>query len=60
VRVVFVALGPPPESHAIPEFFWELSLSIYCIVKGFRPSPSSAWNLQRRWPLRAERFGTKL
>ena len=22
----------------IPEFFWELSLSIYCIVKGFRPS----------------------
>lgn len=23
----------------IPEFFWELSLSIYCIVKGFRPSP---------------------
>jgi hypothetical protein len=21
----------------IPEFFWELSLSIYCIVKGFRP-----------------------
>ena len=23
----------------IPEFFWELSLSIYCIVKGFRSSP---------------------
>ena len=23
----------------IPEFLWELSLSIYCIVKGFRPSP---------------------
>jgi hypothetical protein len=22
----------------IPEFLWELSLSIYCIVKGFRPS----------------------
>jgi hypothetical protein len=22
----------------IPEFFWELSLSIYCIVKGFRAS----------------------
>jgi ABC-type nitrate/sulfonate/bicarbonate transport system permease component len=22
----------------IPEFFWELSLSIYCIVKGFRLS----------------------
>jgi hypothetical protein len=24
----------------IPKFFWELSLSIYCIVKGFRPSPT--------------------
>ncbi len=24
----------------IPEFFWELSLSIYCIAKGFRPSPT--------------------
>ena len=23
----------------IPEFFWELSLGIYCIVKGFKPSP---------------------
>ncbi len=23
----------------IPEFVWELSLGIYCIVKGFRPSP---------------------
>jgi Domain of unknown function (DUF4386) len=23
----------------IPEFIWELSLGIYCIVKGFRPSP---------------------
>ena len=23
----------------IPEFFWELSLGIYCIVKGFRSSP---------------------
>jgi hypothetical protein len=23
----------------IPEFFRELSLGIYCIVKGFRPSP---------------------
>jgi hypothetical protein len=24
---------------SIPEFFWELSLGIYCVVKGFRPSP---------------------
>lgn len=23
----------------VPEFFWELSLGIYLIVKGFRPSP---------------------
>lgn len=23
----------------IPEFFWELSLGIYCVVKGFRPTP---------------------
>jgi Domain of unknown function (DUF4386) len=23
----------------IPEFFWELSLGIYCVVKGFRSSP---------------------
>ena len=26
----------------IPEFFWELSLGIYCVVKGFRPSPITA------------------
>ncbi len=23
----------------IPEFLWELSLGIYCVVKGFKPSP---------------------
>jgi hypothetical protein len=23
----------------IPEFFWELSLGIYLVVKGFKPSP---------------------
>ncbi|MGZ8482008.1 MAG: DUF4386 domain-containing protein [Candidatus Limnocylindria bacterium] len=23
----------------IPEFLWELSLGIYCVVKGFRPTP---------------------
>lgn len=26
----------------IPEFFWELSLGVYLIVKGFRPSPVTA------------------
>ena len=29
----------------IPEFFWELSLSIYCIVKGSGLLPPSAWSL---------------
>jgi hypothetical protein len=32
--------GSTPQVIAtIPEFFWELSLGIYLIVKGFRPSP---------------------
>jgi len=32
--------GSPVQAIAtIPEFFWELSLGIYLIVKGFRPSP---------------------
>jgi hypothetical protein len=26
----------------IPEFAWELSLGIYLIVKGFKPSPITA------------------
>jgi hypothetical protein len=26
----------------IPEFLWELSLGIYLMVKGFRPSPITA------------------
>ena len=26
----------------IPEFFWELSLGIYLLVKGFKPSPITA------------------
>jgi hypothetical protein len=28
----------------IPEFFWELSLGIYLIVKGFKPSPILSGN----------------
>lgn len=27
---------------AVPEFFWELGLGIYLVVKGFRPSPVTA------------------
>jgi hypothetical protein len=39
VLVMFDAIprgGAVQSIATIPEFFWELSLSIYCIVKGFR------------------------
>ena len=44
----------------IPEFFWELSLGIYCIVKGFRPSAILAMDETVRVPESpsAERQGT--
>jgi hypothetical protein len=32
----------------IPEFFWELSLGVYLIVKGFKPSPVTAGMVGRR------------
>jgi hypothetical protein len=32
----------------LPEFFWELSLGIYLIVKGFKPSPITAGLLDAR------------
>ena len=41
VLVMFDAIprgGAVQTIATIPEFFWELSLSIYCIVKGFRAS----------------------
>ena len=43
----------------IPEFFWELSLGIYLIVKGFRPSPIIAMDTPIRIPesASAEREG---
>jgi hypothetical protein len=28
----------------VPEFFWELSLGIYLIVKGLKPSPITSGN----------------
>jgi hypothetical protein len=40
--VLFNAIEPGSSWQVIatiPEFFWELSLGIYLIVKGFRPSP---------------------
>jgi Domain of unknown function (DUF4386) len=42
IAVMFDAIergGAVQTIATIPEFFWELSLSFYCIVKGFRPSP---------------------
>jgi hypothetical protein len=44
---------------SIPEFFWELSLGIYLIVKGFRPSPIIAMDTTVRIPesARADREG---
>jgi hypothetical protein len=36
---VFDAGSSPQVIATIPEFFWELSLGIYLVVKGFRPSP---------------------
>ena len=40
--VLFNVIEPGSSAQAIatiPEFFWELSLGIYLIVRGFRPSP---------------------
>ncbi len=35
--------GSAPQTlAAIPEFFWELGLGVYLIVKGFKPSPITA------------------
>jgi hypothetical protein len=43
--VLFNVIEPGSSAQAIatiPEFFWELSLGIYLIVKGFKPSPITA------------------
>jgi hypothetical protein len=43
--VLFDVIEPGSSAQAIatiPEFFWELSLGIYLIVKGFKPSPTTA------------------
>ena len=35
--------GRAPQTIAtIPEFFWELSLGVYLVVKGFKPAPITA------------------
>jgi hypothetical protein len=35
----FEQVSLPAAIATIPEFLWELSLGIYLIVKGFKPSP---------------------
>ena len=43
--VLFDVIEPGSSAQVIatiPEFFWELSLGIYLIVKGFKPSPITA------------------
>jgi hypothetical protein len=45
--VLFNVIEPGSSAQAIatiPEFFWELSLGIYLIVKGFKPSPILSGN----------------
>ena len=42
VAVMFGVIEPDSPAQliaTIPEFLWELSLGIYLIVKGFKPSP---------------------
>src|SRR5215204_5433934 len=39
---VFEQVSLPAAIATIPEFLWELSLGIYLIVKGFKPSPITA------------------
>lgn len=38
----FAQFSLPAAIATIPEFVWELSLGIYLVVKGFRPSPITA------------------
>jgi hypothetical protein len=39
---VFESGSGPQVIATVPEFFWELSLGIYLMVKGFKPSPITA------------------
>jgi uncharacterized membrane protein len=38
----FAQVSLPVAIATIPEFLWELSLGIYLVVKGFKPSPITA------------------
>jgi hypothetical protein len=46
---VFEPASAPQVIATIPEFVWELSLGIYLIVKGFKPSPITSTNAQPPW-----------
>jgi hypothetical protein len=45
----YIELGSTWHNVAVvPEFFWELSLGLYLIVKGFRPSPVTSGKMNGR------------
>ena len=53
IAIMFDLIEPGSSLQAIatiPEFFWELSLGIYLIVKGFRPAPILAMEREVRLP----------
>jgi uncharacterized protein DUF4386 len=53
IAIMFDVTEPGSTLQAIatiPEFIWELSLGIYCIVKGFKPSPILAMDGPVRVP----------
>jgi len=39
----FAQVSPLAAIATIPEFLWELSLGLYLVIKGFKPSPISEW-----------------
>jgi Domain of unknown function (DUF4386) len=51
--VLFNAIEPqstPQVIATVPEFLWELSLGLYLIIKGFKPSPITAMDAAVRVP----------
>jgi hypothetical protein len=44
---LFDAGSAPQVIATVPEFFWELSLGIYLVIKGFKPSPILSNGSQR-------------
>jgi hypothetical protein len=48
--VLFDVIEPGSSAQVIatiPGFFWELSLGIYLMVKGFKPAPINRWTIRR-------------